>query len=219
MREAKLPGGTSILFPDNTTDREMDKTVELIVNAKKGGDKRDSALVKLTSQLFGKVSGQIEGLKQALYQMPKLIAEQQFDLSKLENSSDALLTESKKANEMMRGQLDKLVTISNSAGKDDAAAARKEIRNLAGSIAGAIEASHKAMKIEVIRALAENNKALMKKMEASDDAHEQAIRISTKVIRREVIGMKEGIIEAIRAPRDLLFDKKDRPIGVKVRGE
>jgi hypothetical protein len=223
MRIAKLPHGVEISFPDNVSDKEMDKTVQEFLNGKERdnkAEKADTALIKATSVLFGKFTAQMESLREAIYKLPKMMIADKPDLSKLENSADYqekyLLsivqqgTSNKKLQEEISGKIGALADITIKNSKDQPI---KEIRNqfdvLSKNIGEILLKAQMGTKKEMQNSLNEQRKSMQMMMDNQTERLELRINHAAK-----------KITDAITAPKELIFDKKTgRPVGVKVKNK
>lgn len=214
MRIAKLPRGVEIHFPDGTSDADMDKSVAEFVNSK---EPENGGIAKLATEFFAKVQTQIETLKQAIYQMPKLLIEQQFNLKKIEDSFqfiEAYLLslvqyhkKKEKTNEEIKSGINSIVkAVAGNAPDKHVVEIRRQMELMGESIADAIILSQSRMRSEMAKALSQQAQTSLR-------MHEN----SMMAVEKKIGGMTKRIIETLNAPKEIIFDKDKRPVGVKIK--
>ena len=217
MPIAKLPNGIEIAFPEGTSDKTIDRTVQEFIN---GREKPvpNYAMVKLTTNLFSRMGSQIESLKETIYKLPSMVIAEKTDVTKLEkltetlaNSASAVVakmdvheTHSKDIKATL-GKLVKTAEITNSLSGDETL--QKEIALLSDNITSAIVVANEQNKKELIRLHTEHLKAMKSLLAENSD------RLEKKIIQGS-----NNIVQAILTPKEVVYDKKtSRPTGVKAK--
>lgn len=225
MPIAKLPGGIEIVFPEGTSDKTIDRSVQEFLNGKiPEKQDKDSSLIRLTSALFAKISTQVETLREAIYKLPQMIIAEKFDLTKLESSAEftekyALTLVQKaaasekaaaKSADEIKSRLDALIKIvaTNGAAPQNAEL-KKEITAMGQKITDAIERSHINFKKELVSEISEQSKLAREASEA------HVARVEKKISQASA-----RLNDTMRAERTLIFDKKTgKPIGAKIKAD